>query len=63
MLGCCVGDLLLVQRFGVSASFSEDAGDVFAEEGVLGAEVFDLGVQGVESGGCRFRCGPISHLR
>ena len=46
----CVGDMSLTRRLGFDASLSEGAGEVVAEHGVLGSEVVDLDVEGVESG-------------
>lgn len=59
MLGLRVGDMSLMQRLGLGASLPERAGDVFAEHRVLGSEVFDLDVEGVESGGDRLGCGSL----
>ncbi len=59
LLGLCVGDMSLMGRLGFDSSLSERAGDVFAEHRVLGSEVFDLDVEGVESGGDRLGCGSL----
>ena len=59
MLGLCVVDMLLV-RVGVGASLSKGPGDVVAEDGVLGAEAFDLGAEGVEAGGGGLGGGTLS---
>ena len=58
-LGVCVVDVLLVEWFGLASSLSECAGDVVAEDGVLGAEVFDLESEGVEAGGVGFGGGAL----
>lgn len=59
MLGLRVGDMSLMRWLGFNASLSEGAGDVVAEHCVLGSEVFDLDVEGVEFGGDRLWCGSL----